>query len=58
MFDAMNAKSETSTQQEACANLLYHIGTMPEYKEVFVNVSKKFDLIKKPKLDPYVTFAI
>ena len=54
----LDALDEKMSQFESATNLLMHIGTLEQYRYVFVEVGEEMGLTMIPRLDEATSFAI
>ena len=54
----LDALDEKTSRVELATNLLMHIGSLKQYRDVFVEVGEELGLTMIPRLDEAKSFAI
>ena len=54
----LDALDEKTSRVESATNLLMHIGSLKQYRDVFVEVGEELGLTMIPRLDESTSFAI
>ena len=54
----LDALDEKTSRVESATNLLMHIGSLEQYRDVFVEVGEELGLTMIPRLDEAKSFAI
>src|SRR5688572_10848511 len=58
ILDTLNDHTLNKLRKESCYELLYYVGTHPEYDTIYKNVLRSIGLSQLPLLDVSTSFAI